>query len=268
MAETASGNARIWYQATGEGDPVLFIHAGICDSRMWDPQFAGRPESHRYIRYDQQGFGRTPLAGDPYTGHEDALAVLDGAGAGSAVVVGCSMGGGTAIDLALAAPDRIRGLVLIGAWSPGFTGPDAEYEPAQWPEVVASFRAGDLDRAAELETEIWVVGVGRARSEVDADLLETVKAMDRQALETEKQREELSRPLDPPAAERMGELIAPVLVMVGEHDLPDIRAAAAHLAAGTGTGAPVVIPGTAHLPNLERPEVFDAALRGFLETTR
>ena len=180
------------------------------------------------------------------------------------MVVGCSMGGGTAIDVALAAPDRVRSLVLIGAWSPGFEGPDAEYEPKQWPDVVTAFKNGDLDRAADLEAEIWVVGVGRRRSEVDIGVLDLVRTMDRKALETEKAREELAVPLDPPAAERMGELKAPTLVVVGEHDLPDIRAAAIHLADGTSDEPPVVIPGAAHLPNLEQPAAFDRVLHGFL----
>jgi pimeloyl-ACP methyl ester carboxylesterase len=88
--------------------------------------------------------------------------------------------------------------------------------------------------------------------------------MDLKALETEKAREELMIPLDPPAAERMGELQAPTLVMVGEHDLPDIRAAAIHLAERTSDQPAVVIPGAAHMPNLEQPEEFDRALVGFL----
>jgi 3-oxoadipate enol-lactonase len=261
----ASGDARLYYEIAGEGAPVLLIHAGVADSRMWGPQFATVPEGFRMIRFDARGFGWSQLGQAQYSTHGDALAVLDHLEIEEpAVVVGCSMGGGTAIDLALAAPGRVRGLVLIGAWSPGFTGPDAEYEPEQWSDVVAAFKSGDLDRAADLEAEIWMVGVGRARSEVDSGLFDLVRTMDRKALETEKAREELVVPLDPPAAERMDDLEAPTLVIVGEHDLPDIRAAAIHLADRTSNQPAVLIPRAAHLPSLEQPEAFHRAFHDFL----
>ncbi len=260
-----SGDARLYYEIAGEGAPVLLIHAGVADSRMWGPQFGSVPDGLQMIRFDAQGFGWSQLGESPYSTHDDALAVLDHLEIDEpAVIVGCSMGGGTAIDLALAAPGRVRGLVLIGAWSPGFVGPDAEYEPEQWPDVVAAFKSGDLDRAADLETEIWVVGVDRARSEVDSGLFDLVRTMDRIALETEKARDELVVPLDPPAAERMEDLKAPTLVVVGGHDLPDIRAAAIHLAERTSDRPAVVIPGAAHLPSLEQPEAFDRAFHEFL----
>jgi 3-oxoadipate enol-lactonase len=261
-----SGDSVLYYETAGEGTPVLFIHAGVADSRMWGPQFAGVPEGFRMIRFDARGFGWSKLGKSRYSAHGDALAVLDHLEIEEpVVVVACSMGGGTAIDLALAAPQRVRGLVLIGAWSPGFEGPEAEYEPEQWPQVVAAFKSGDLVHAADLEAEIWGVGVGRARSDVDVGVLDLVRTMDLKALETETAREELMIPLDPPAAERMGELKAPALVMVGEFDLPDIRAAAVHLAARVSDQPAVVIPDAAHLPNLEQPELFDEALHGFLK---
>lgn len=263
MPTTTSGGAEIWYDSVGEGDDVVFIHAGIADSRMWDPQFSSPPDGYRFLRLDLQGFGRTPFAGAPYSNHEDVRAVLDEAGVDDAVVVGCSMGAEVAIDLALGYPDRVGALVLIGSWSPGFDGPEEVYEPPQWAEVASAFREGDLDRAAELETEIWVVGVGRNREDVDPGMFELVRTMDRHALETEKHREEAAVPLDPPAADRMDQSRIPIRVIVGEHDLPDMIAAAEHLGGRMGT-EPLIVAGAAHLPSLEQPGEFDRYLLEFL----
>lgn len=262
----ASSGGSIPYESNGEGTAVIFIHAGIADRRMWEPQFASVPEGFQFIRLDLRGFGDCELGDSSFSNHEDVLAVLDHSGAERAVVVGSSMGGGTAIDIALTAPGRILGLVLVGAGSPGLEV--EEYEPPQFPDLVRAYKDGDLDRAAQLEAEIWVVGFGRTLAEVDPTVFDRVVEMDRVALANETRRDELTVLLDPPRASRMGELSVPTLVIVGENDLPDIRVSADHLAANLSHHDVVVIPGSAHLPNLERPEVFDPALAGFLASFR
>jgi pimeloyl-ACP methyl ester carboxylesterase len=83
----------------------------------------------------------------------------------------------------------------------------------------------------------------------------------------EEQRDELVVALDPPRAERMDDIAVPALIMVGEHDLPDVRQAADHLATTLGDGKAVVIPDAAHLPSLEQPEAFNRALFGFLDSS-
>ena len=259
----ASGDASIAFESVGDGLAVVFIHAGIADRRMWDPQFAAVPDGFRFIRLDLRGYGQSPLGDSPFFNYEDVIAVLDHLGIDRAVVVGCSMGGGTAFDLALAAPDRVSGLVLIGTDSPGFE--PEEYEPPQWPEVVKAFKTGDMERMAELEAEIWVGGHGRSLDQVDRKVFDLVVEMDLPLLLTEKRRDELTVPLDPPRRERMAEISTPVLVVVGEHDLPDVRAAAEHLARTLSHHEAVVIPGAAHLANLEQPDAFNRVLAGFLE---
>jgi pimeloyl-ACP methyl ester carboxylesterase len=92
--------------------------------------------------------------------------------------------------------------------------------------------------------------------------------MDRALMPNEERRDELGVALDPPRAERMGDIAVPALIMVGDHDLPDVRQAADHLAVTLGDGMAVVIPDAAHLPCLEQPETFNRALFGFLEGSR
>ncbi len=262
----ASDGAEIPFESKGEGTAVIFIHAGIADRRMWEPQFASVPEGYQFIRLDLRGFGECDLGDSPFSNHEDVLAVLDHVDADRAVVTGSSMGGGIAIDVALTAPERVLGLVLVGAAAPGLDV--EEYEPPQYPDLVKAFKSGDLERAARLEAEIWVVGYGRSLPDVDPTLFDRVVEMDEAALANEKRRDELTVLLDPPRASRMGELSVPTLVIVGEHDLPDIRVSADYLAANHSHHGAVVVPGSGHLPSLERPEVFDPALTGFLESFR
>ena len=105
-------------QTAGSGQSLLFLHAGVADSRMWRRQMA--LETYRSIVFDQRGFGKTPWMPEPYADWRDAVAVMDQLQVESAVVVGCSLGGGIAMHLALTIPERVHGLVLIGAAARGW----------------------------------------------------------------------------------------------------------------------------------------------------
>jgi 3-oxoadipate enol-lactonase len=251
---------RISFEACGTGLPILFIHAGVADSRMWDHQF-GAFDGFQTIRFDMRGFGETSLGSKPYTNHDDALAVLDHLGIDRAVVVGCSMGASTALRLASAAPDRVAALVLVSADAPGFDA-GIEYESPEWPEAVEAFEAGDLRRVAELEAEMWLAGIDRSTADVDEHCVRLLIDMDLIALGTESAREELIA-IEP--LERVPDVEMPVLVVVGEHDLPQLRAAAGHLANELSARPPVLLTDTAHLPSMDRPTEFNDVLSQFLQ---
>jgi pimeloyl-ACP methyl ester carboxylesterase len=257
-----SGSARIAYDGVGAGEAVVFIHAGVADRRMWRHQLSAVAEGFRFISLDLRGCGQSDLPDEPFSNHEDVLALMDHLGIERAVVVGCSMGGGTAIDVALTAPERVTALVLVGAGAPGADIED--YEPPQWPEILKSYESGNFDRVVELDAEVWVVGYGRDKDSVDPAVIVEMMEMDRGLIANEEKRDELVVALDPPRAERMGEITVPALIVVGEHDLPDMRQSADHLAVTVGDGAAIVIPDAAHLPSLEQPEAFNRALFGFL----
>jgi 3-oxoadipate enol-lactonase len=257
-----SGRARIAYETDGEGTAVVFIHAGVADRRMWRHQLSAVPEGFRFVSVDLRGCGDSDLPDESFSNHDDVLTVMDQLGIDSAVLVGCSMGGGTAIDVALTAPDRVIALVLIGADAPGADIED--YEPPQWPEILKAYEDGDFDRVVELDAEVWVVGYGREKESVDPSVMAELIEMDRALIANEEQRDELVVAMDPPRAERMGEISVPALIMVGEHDLPDMRQSADHLAVTLGDGPAIVIPDAAHLPSLEQPQTFNQALFGFL----
>lgn len=114
--------ATLAFEVAGPADApaVLFVHAGVATRVMWDPQFADLARDHRVIRYDTRGYGDSPGEPIDYSESDDLLRVLDAAEAERAVVIGASRGGRFALDAALAAPDRVCGLVLVGSRPSGW----------------------------------------------------------------------------------------------------------------------------------------------------
>lgn len=118
-------NAQIYYEEMGTGKPLVMIHGGLLDRRMWDDQFAVFAGSYRVIRYDARGHGLSKAPSGTYSHHEDLKKLLDALKVERAAIMGLSMGGYIAIDFALAYPDRVSALVLV---APGLTGYDFESE--------------------------------------------------------------------------------------------------------------------------------------------
>lgn len=177
------------------------------------------------------------------------------------------MGGRGALDLALDSPARVAALVTVGSAPSGWT-----HEPellARFDGIEAAYERGGIEAANELELDLWIDG-GRDPGDLERDFREHVRAMNRAALTREVAIEQSgteveSAELDPPAIERLDELEAPLLVVTGELDVPSINAGSARLAAAVAGSAAVAIPGTTHLPSLERPEAFEKAVLPFLE---
>jgi pimeloyl-ACP methyl ester carboxylesterase len=286
------------YEIAGEGTPlvgaaaaatpaaerpaVALIHAGIADSRMWGvggenvaSQFEALAEAYTVVRYDLRGFGRTPplvagldeeppivaSAAPPQFAHqEDLAALLLHLGLGRVALVGCSIGSRIALDFTLRYPERVDRLVMVSPTVSGlrFDGPP----PAQAAELEAAEEAGDLARVNELEMQIWVDGPHRRPDEVDSRVRALAREMNAIALANEGAVEE--RPPAPPAAGRLAEVRAPVLIIAGELDQAKTRAAADFLAAHLPQARLELIPGAAHLPNIERPAEINRLLLSFL----
>ena len=181
-------DCEIFFETSGVGPALLFIHAGVADSRMWDRQSAFT--GFQAIRFDMRGFGRSGMGSTPYTNHEDALRVLDHLNVDRAVIVGCSTGAATALQLAETSPERIAGLALVRADPPGFD-PGMDYQSPEWPDAVEAFKTGDLRRVAQLDAEMWLAGRDRSIASLDIDLVELFIDMDLTALANEDRRNEL-----------------------------------------------------------------------------
>jgi 3-oxoadipate enol-lactonase len=252
----------IYAEVAGEGPAVALVHEGICDSRMWDAQWESWSRSYRLLRLDLRGFGRSPLGSGPYAHARDVIGVLEHHGIEGAALVGVSLGGRVALEVALARPDLVRALVLVAPGLPGHEWSQGLRDA--WVEEEEAFDAGDLDRAVEVSLRTWVDGPGRPPGDVDPEVRRRVGEMQRDAFEL--QRDWIDEePLVPDVAERLAEIAAPTLVLVGQEDQPDMQAIAERLAREIPVARLATIPATAHVPSMERPREFDELVLPFLE---
>jgi len=249
------------HEVRGDGPPVLLVHAGIADSRMWAPLSEHVVAAgHRVVTCDLRGFGRSPLPPGVVSNVADVVDLLDRLGLDRVTVVGASFGGRVALELALQAPDRVAALALLDASLDRYEASDERtaFEAAE----EAAIDAGDLEGAVALNVRTWVTRDGR---DVDPAVAELVATMQRDAFVAQLGVDAELEELDPPIADRLGEIGVPALVMVGEDDMVDFHRIAARLAGELpGAGAVVTIPGAAHLPALERPAETADALVAFL----
>jgi pimeloyl-ACP methyl ester carboxylesterase len=258
---------RLYYEQAGEGRPVVFIHAGIADHRMWEPQwepFAGR---YRVVRYDTRGYGQTTSEAVPYSNRADLLALLDHLGIERAALIGCSRGGQIAADFALEHPDRVSALVLVCAGLSGLqqADPDPDQE-ALFEEAWKAEQAGDWATVIELDVRCWVDGFGRPMDAATDARLEPIRALVREMeWASVAHNAEGGQPiaLDPPAADRLGEIQVPALVLTGDYDEAVTQQIGALYAEGIAGARLVPLP-TAHLPNLELPDAFNRLALDFL----
>lgn len=257
---------RLEAEIAGEGPAVVFLHPGLWDRRAWDEQFDAFAATFRVLRYDARGYGRSsrPESGVPYSHVEDLAAVMDAAEVGRAALVGCSMGGGTALNFALTHPERVSALVLVASGFDGFEGTPEEEErwTEDWSdleeEIATATRAGELERAQDLRLRLWApLGTGDPRGrrirEIAFDNLHEI-TMD----------ESGARGIEPGAIERLEEVSAPTLVLPADRDPPWLPRMAEVLASRIPNARLVRIPDVDHVVNMRKPAEFNRVVLDFL----
>jgi pimeloyl-ACP methyl ester carboxylesterase len=260
MEATIHG-ARIHYERDAEGLPVLLLHAGVADSRMWEPQVAAFAKHFDVIRPDMRGFGQSALPPVHWSPVADLLGLVDELGLKPAHIVGCSMGSQVAIDFALQHGERISKLVLVG---PAISG--AQFGPKYpdlWTESNEAEKAHDVDAIIRADMRLWLDGPRRPSGYVKEPHRSLFFDMGKASFANDFESAPIDQ-LDPPAAGRLHEISAPTLVVVGDQDAPPIFDAVELLMEKIPHARKVVIHDAAHLPNLEHPEEFNSAVLGFL----
>jgi len=251
--------ASIFCRTQGSGVPVVLIHGFGLDQRMWDDQAPALAERFCVIRYDMRGYGRSSLPISGAYSHADDLQDLLGAlNARPAHVIGLSNGARVAARFALTHPKSVRSLVLVDAALDGHVWSSDWQE--RWSAIVAAAKAGSLARARRLWLEHPLFAPAREHPSVAARLAEMVNGYSGWHWLN-------SDPgivPDPPVAQRLAEIHAPTLVLVGERDLPDFHTIAQALAGGIPGANHDVVPRVGHMCNMEAPAAFNDLLSDFL----
>lgn len=249
----AVDGGRVWADDSGgDGPPLVLLHPGVGDSRIWEPVLAALAASYRVIRYDARGFGESPAPEVKFSLLRDLTAVLDHFGVERAALVGCSQGGGSALGLALAQPERVSALVLLCPGIPGFPMTDEEEAAMIGPDTAAAIEAdyarahaaGDVDALAAVVQKIW--GASGAAPAVTEQARSAARASIAAGdLELE----------DPPVFGRLGEIAVPAALMVGDADYPPLVEANRQAAARIPGCEFLFVPGMDHYPPLREPDL-------------
>lgn len=250
QAWTKSG---LWYETSGRGPAVLLLHGSNLDHRSLAPLARALARDHRVITTDLRFHGQSREGSGPVSFTNDAVEVLDAAKVRHAIVIGHSMGARIAVDLALAHPDRVGSLVLIGPTISGYT---PKTQPTGLEDFVAALRKGDIDAAGTALAKAPVMRLVRTpegQQELGEMVMQNLGLFraDRTRFVAE-----------PAASDKLDTLVMPVLVIVGEEDQTGALDVAGFVAEKLGKARLVKLPHCGHLVPLDCPEDALKAIEG------
>ena len=250
---------RLYYEVAGTGHALALLHGSSSDTRVWDDQFELFAQRHRVIRHDMRGHGRSDLPRDePYLHAEDLNALLEHLGFERASVLGVSSGGGAVIDFALLYPRKTGALIPVSTGASGFKGESSTTEIDN--AIRRAFQESGKKAATELAYEhpVFKPALQNPRSAA------SVKRSLDEANFWRMGRHDPIRRSEPPQIERLGEIVAPTLVIMGELDIPEMGPATDAIRDGVPDARKVVMSGCGHMVNIEDPEAFNAIVLDFL----
>ena len=244
----------IVYDEAGDGPVLMLLHSGVCDRRMWEPQWPALIEAgYHVVRCDFRGFGDTPAADQPYSDAGDVKDLMDALGIERAALIGSSYGGKVAIELAARWPDRITAMVLLCAPLPGHErSPELRAFGEREDELIDS---GDIAGAVQLNVDSWL------GPEASPQVREQVREMQQRAFDVQLAAGEtggIETEIDLSAVRAL------CLAISGAHDFPDFRQIAATVPSLFPGARHIELPWAGHLPSMERPAEVTPLLLTFL----
>lgn len=251
------GGSLAW-ETEGHGPPVVLLHGFTLDRRMWNGQVAALADRFTVVRYDLRGHGNSPPSSAPYRHVDDLVALVDGLGLDRPALVGLSLGGGVAVTFAARHPDRLRALVLVESSLPGVAYSE------EFQRGLAAVREAAARGGVEAARAAWMTLPLLAAPLAHPTAGPPLRALLMDYAGWHWTHPDPARPAEPPAAELLHRIRVPALIVTGEHTLPDFARIAGMLREGIAGARHAVVPGSAHLPNLEQPARFDELLLDFL----
>ncbi|PBC85974.1 Pimeloyl-ACP methyl ester carboxylesterase [Streptomyces sp. 2133.1] len=254
----------LFWLDTGTGQPLVLLHGGFLDHRMWGDQIPTLAARYRVIAPDARGHGRSPNATESFRHTDDLAALLRHLDTGPAVLVGVSMGGSIAVDTALEHPELVSAVVVSGAGTsePSFIDP---WTTRTWTAWHAAMADGDLDAAVEAFT-LFAAGPHRSLDDLDPKVVDRLREMTLSTLSKHTADEPDLRIPVRDTWDRAAKIDVPMLAINGAVDSPDHLGMAVRLTNTVANGHAISIDGTAHYPNMEIPDVFNETLEDFLLT--
>lgn len=260
----ASADGDLAYRDAGTGDPVVLLHSGIADHRVFDDQIQALAAHHRVIAPDVRGHGFSANASRPFRWADDLAALLRHLDTGPAVLVGLCMGAAVATDTALEYPELVRAVVVSGAGTSEF-----EFKDPRTLERVAEMArllgTGDIEGWLDLFAQ-GVAGPHRTPDEVAPEVLRRLREMCAHTLAKHTPGETDWKVPVADTWSRLPKIDVPVLAIHGALNAPDSIAMAERVARTVPDGRSVTVDGVGHYPNLEKPEEFNGILLDFLRT--
>lgn len=238
---------------------------------QWDEQMEPFATKYRVVRYDLRGFGQSKTQSAEFSNRQDVLDLLDFLKIDKAILIGASRGGTIAVDFTLEHPERVARLITVCSGPSGYEPSEAVLKSpsnAVFEKMDALAEEKRWDELCEMEIEVFVDGLGQPKDRVPLPMRERVYQMNwRNYMRLGFDGDPTPMPLQPPAAGRLNEIRVPTLVMIGELDPPGSIAASEYLSEHIPTATEYLIEEVAHLPNIEKPEMFNTLVMRFLEAT-
>ncbi|MBB6453249.1 pimeloyl-ACP methyl ester carboxylesterase [Salirhabdus euzebyi] len=256
----------LYYEMVGEGKPLVLVHGFPIDSRMWDKQVEFLSKNYQVIRFDMAGLGQSASHNNDYSILEDIKALLNYLHIERATFVGFSVGGNISLELAIHYPNLVESLIVASASLPGWSNVSEEKNVFQ-EQLNVLYQEGDLDKIVELMCKGWVAGPFRNVSDMDPEVCDHFTSMVRNSFLKERGKGKLLMP-EKKTMEFLHEINVPTLIMESEYDFPEFREMAAFMDEHISDSRVVWIPGTAHMLNLENPELFHNHLMEFLNMSK
>jgi 3-oxoadipate enol-lactonase len=251
------GGCKIYYETRGSGTAVVLLHDGLLSSVTWDEVWAPLAAKHLAIRYDRRGYGRSESPTGPYSSVEDLRRLLTYLNVQHAVIVGNSSGGALAIDFAIAHPQMVDGLFLIGPVLHGMEFSEQFLERAR----------RNNEPMAQDDVKAWATNWSKDRFLIagskEAPRRKIYEELIANAEKLKKFDSALEEKLAPPASQRLSEIKTPTLIVVGEADTADVQAHCDAINAGVHESTLDLMKDAGHLIQLEKPNYVARKIEDF-----